>query len=75
MHVIVIIILVTMDRFQFNIIRAASFWVLAWASVCLAVIKFTAQSEDENSGSVLFLVGSPFVVAASYLAVYDLYVV
>ncbi len=56
-------------RFEFNVARACTFWILSWASLCLIITELSGADASQYSGtSLLFLVGSPFVAAAAYMA-------
>ncbi len=56
-------------RFEFNVMRACTFWVLAWASLCLIITEYSGASAANFTGtSILFLVGCPFVAAAALMA-------
>jgi hypothetical protein len=55
-------------HFEFNVIRVCTFWVLSWASVCLAIVQFSGDDEQSKSLSILFLVGVPFVTTAAWMA-------
>jgi hypothetical protein len=56
-------------RFEFNVMRACTFWVLTWASLCLIITEYSGAAAADFSGtSILFLVGCPFVAAAALMA-------
>jgi hypothetical protein len=55
-------------HFEFNVIRVCTFWVLSWASVCLAIVQFSGDDVQSKSLSTMFLVGVPFVTTAAWMA-------
>jgi hypothetical protein len=55
-------------RFEYNMLRVVTFWILSWASVCLLIIEF-AGSSNESATSILFFVGIPVVIATSIVGV------
>jgi hypothetical protein len=56
-------------RFEFNVARACTFWILSWASLCLIITELSGSDAAQFSGtSLLFLMGSPLVAAAAYMA-------
>ena len=55
-------------RFEYNMLRVVTFWILSWASVCLLIIEF-AGNANESATSVLFFVGIPVVIATSIVGV------
>ena len=55
-------------RFEYNMLRVVTYWILSWASVCLLIIEFAGNS-NESATSVLFFVGIPVVIATSIVGV------
>jgi hypothetical protein len=56
-------------RFEFNVMRACTFWVLTWASLCMIVTEFSGDVPEQSHGaSILFFFGTPFVAIAAAMA-------
>jgi hypothetical protein len=56
-------------RFEFNVMRACTFWVLTWASLCMIVTELSGDVPEQSRGaSILFFFGTPFVAIAAAMA-------